>query len=174
MKKRGESELWLDYYAKYQFIEYYRKRVEELELVQKKLLRALIEQTEKKENPNKLLINQLSKTIGENSKILAEFGMALPLLSRIKNLIMIKSDSAKNNNNDVDNEDLGRLKILHQNTKSGVYLNWIMKKLLENARISEYFKRFCCFVFEKFSKSNIFHLGLKKSRFTEFNESAHQ
>ena len=120
MKKRGESELWLDYYAKYQFIEYYRKRVEELELVQKKLLRALIEQTEKKENPNKLLINQLSKTIGENSKILAEFGMALPLLSRIKSLIMIKYDPAKNNNNDVDNEDLGRLKILHQNTKSGV------------------------------------------------------
>jgi hypothetical protein len=56
MQKRGESNEWLDYYAKYQFIEYYRKRVEELELVQKKLLRALIEQTEKKENPNKLLI----------------------------------------------------------------------------------------------------------------------
>jgi hypothetical protein len=48
LKKRGESELWLDYYAKYQFIEYYRKRVEELEMVQKKLLRALIEQTKKK------------------------------------------------------------------------------------------------------------------------------
>ena len=107
--RRGESEQWLDYYAKYQFIEYYRKRMEELEFVQKKLLKALIEETEKKENPNKLLINQLSKTIGENSKILAEFGMALPLLSRIKSLIMIKYDPAKNNNNDVDNEDLGRL-----------------------------------------------------------------
>jgi hypothetical protein len=35
--------------------------------------------------------------------------MALPLLSRIKSLIMIKYDPAKNNNNDVDNEDLGRL-----------------------------------------------------------------
>jgi len=46
--------------------------------------------------------------------------MALSLLSRIKSLIIIKYDSAKNNNNDVDNEDLGRLKILHQNTKSGV------------------------------------------------------
>ena len=50
----------------------------------KKLLRALIEQTEKKENPNKLLINQLSKTIAENSKVLAEFGFAPPLLSRIE------------------------------------------------------------------------------------------
>ena len=50
--RRGESEQWLDYYAKYQFIEYYRKRMEELEFVQKKLLKALIEETEKKENPN--------------------------------------------------------------------------------------------------------------------------
>jgi hypothetical protein len=34
-KKRGESEEWLDYYARYQYIEYYRKRMEELEFVQK-------------------------------------------------------------------------------------------------------------------------------------------
>ena len=82
--RSGESEQWLYYYAKYQFIEYYRKRMEELEFVQKKLLKALIEETEKKENPNKLLINQLSKTIAENSKVLAEFGFAPPLLSRIE------------------------------------------------------------------------------------------
>ena len=72
----------------------------------RKLLKALIEEIEKNENPNKLLINQVSKTIGENSKILAEFGMALPLLSKIKSLITIKYDAEKNNNNDVDNEDL--------------------------------------------------------------------
>src|SRR3954451_24123564 len=89
MKKRGESEQWLDYYAKYQYIEYYRKRMEELELVQRTLLKALIEETEKKENQkDKSLINQLSKTIGENPKVLAEFGFAPPLLSRIKSLIM--------------------------------------------------------------------------------------
>jgi len=34
-KKRGESEVWLDYYARYQYIEYYRKRMEEIEFVQK-------------------------------------------------------------------------------------------------------------------------------------------
>ena len=74
----------------------------------RKLLKALIEEIEKNENPNKLLINQLSKTIGKNSKVLSEFGMALPLLSRIKSLITIKYDAEKNNNNnnDVDNEDL--------------------------------------------------------------------
>jgi hypothetical protein len=79
VKKRGESEQWLDYYVRYQFIEYYRKRIEELEFVQKKLLKALIEETEKEENPNKLLINQISKTIAENSNALAEFGFAPPL-----------------------------------------------------------------------------------------------
>jgi hypothetical protein len=35
--KRGESEEWLDYYAKYQFVEFYRKRTEELEFVQRTL-----------------------------------------------------------------------------------------------------------------------------------------
>ena len=117
--KRVESEAWLDYYAKYQYIEYYRKRMEELEFVQRTLLKALIEENEKKENQqNKLLINQLSKTIAENSKTLAEFGFAPPLLSRIKSLITIKYDAEEKNNN----EDLRRLKILHQNTKSGIYL----------------------------------------------------
>ena len=38
-KKRGESDEWLDYFARYQYIEYYRKRVEELEFVQKTLLK---------------------------------------------------------------------------------------------------------------------------------------
>ena len=97
--------------------------MEELELVQKKLLKALIEETEKSKDQDKVLISKISKTIGENSKVLSEFGFAPPLLSRIKSLITIKYDAEeKNNNNDVDNEDLRRLKILHQNTKSGIYL----------------------------------------------------
>ena len=104
--------------------------MEELEFVQKKLLKALIEETEKKENQqNKLLINQLSKTIGENSKVLSEFGMAPPLLSRIKSLIMIKHDAEKNN----DNEEIRRLKILHQTLKVDSIFHGITKKLLENA-----------------------------------------
>jgi hypothetical protein len=117
--RRRESEQWLDYYAKYQYIEYYRKRMEELELVQRTLLKALIEETEKKEeNPNKLLINQLSKTIGENSKVLAEFGFAPPLLSRIKSLI---TGNYNTENNKV-NEDIERIRLLSQNDKSGFYL----------------------------------------------------
>jgi hypothetical protein len=144
VKKRRESEAWLDYYARYQFIEYYRKRMEELEFVQKKLLKALIEETEKKENPIKLLINQLSKTIGENSKILTEFGFAPLLLSRIKSLITIKHDTEeKNNNNDVDNEDLRQIRIARQNTKSEFYLQLNnednSRKCNESQRVFQYF-----------------------------------
>jgi hypothetical protein len=47
--KSGESEQWLDYYARYQFVEFYRKRIEELELVQRQLLKALMEESEKSE-----------------------------------------------------------------------------------------------------------------------------
>jgi hypothetical protein len=35
VKVRGDSEQWLDYYSRYQFVEFYRKRLEELELVEK-------------------------------------------------------------------------------------------------------------------------------------------
>ena len=72
MRKRGESEAWLDYYSKYQYIEYYRKRMEELEFVQKTLIKVLMEEKEKSDNhKDKSLVNHLSKTIGENSKVLA-------------------------------------------------------------------------------------------------------
>ena len=46
-KKRGEADEWLDYFARYQYIEYYRKRVEMPEFVQKTLLKTLIEEKEK-------------------------------------------------------------------------------------------------------------------------------
>ena len=94
-------------------------------------------ETTKEESPNKLLINQLSKTIGENSKVVAEFGFAPPLLSKIKGLITIKYDAEKNNN-DIDNEELRQLKILHQNTKSGFYLQFNNE---DNSRKCNEFRR---------------------------------
>jgi CDP-diacylglycerol pyrophosphatase len=57
------KEQWLDYYVRYQFVEFYRKRMEELQFVQRNLLKALIEEKEKeKEKQDKSLISQLSKT----------------------------------------------------------------------------------------------------------------
>ena len=64
--KRGESEEWLDYYAKYQFVEFYRKRIEIVGFVQRKLLKVLAEETEaEKERQDKTIISQLSKIVTE-------------------------------------------------------------------------------------------------------------
>ena len=38
--KRGDSEEWLDYYARYQFVEFYRKRIDEFEYVQRNLIKS--------------------------------------------------------------------------------------------------------------------------------------
>jgi len=66
--------------------------MEELEFVQRKLLKALIKKNRRKKrenNQNISLIDQLSKTIADNSKVLAEFGLGLSVLSKIKSLITI-------------------------------------------------------------------------------------
>jgi len=118
VKKRGDSDQWLDSFARYQYVEYYRKRIDELEYVQSTLLKLLIEEKEEKEQQNKTLINQLSKTIADNTKILAEFGYAPPLLSKIKNLI---SENYSPTNKEVDDE-IKRIQLQRQNIKSGFYL----------------------------------------------------
>jgi hypothetical protein len=121
LKKRGESELWLDYYAKYQFIEYYRKRVEELELVQKTLLQVLVEEKEKeKEQQDKTLINQLSKTIAENTKTLGSFGLAPPILSKMQSALSCNYKDSQRNK--VDDEEIERIKNLTQNVEGAFYL----------------------------------------------------
>ncbi len=69
------------------------------------MLKVLVEETEK-EKQDKTLINQLSKTIADNSKVLSEFGMALPVISKIKSLITIKFSNNYNGdeNNKVEEE----------------------------------------------------------------------
>ena len=66
--KRGESEQWLYYYARYQVVEFYGKRIEKLEYIQRNLLKVLVEETQKEEEKqkDKTIINQLSKNNAEN------------------------------------------------------------------------------------------------------------
>ena len=102
-RRRGDYESWLDSFARFQYAEYYRKRIEELEYVQRKLLEYMVDEIEKPkyEKKDKTLINQLSKTIADNSKVLAEFGYAPPLLSKIKSLM---SENYSPTNKEVDKE----------------------------------------------------------------------
>jgi len=135
VKKRGDSDQWLDSFARYQYVEYYRKRIDELEYVQSTLLKLLIEEKEEKEQQNKTLINQLSKTIADNTKVLAEFGYAPPLLSKIKNLI---SENYSPTNKEVDDE-IKRIQLQRQNIKSGFYLKMdnenTSRKINESERV---------------------------------------
>ena len=58
VKKRGDSEQWLDSFVRYQYIGFYRKRIEDLEYVQRCLLKLLAEETEKeREKQDKTIIN---------------------------------------------------------------------------------------------------------------------
>ena len=135
IKQRGAADQWLDSFARYQYVEYYRKRIDELEYVQSTLLKLLIEEKEEKEQQNKTLINQLSKTIADNTKILAEFGYAPPLLSKIKNLI---SENYYPTNKEVDDE-IKRIQLQRQNIKSGFYLKMdnenTSRKINESERV---------------------------------------
>ena len=97
VKRRVDSEQWLDTYAKYQYVEFFRKRIEELEFVQKTLLQALVEEKE-----NKSLINQLSKTIAENTKVLGAFGLAPPILSKMQSVLSGNYNNSPRNKMDED------------------------------------------------------------------------
>jgi len=116
-EKRGDSDQWLDSFVKYHYVEYHRKRIEVLEYVQRCLLKLLAEETEKgREKQDKTIINQLSKTIAEISKVLADFGTAPPILSKISNLISMNYNGQGNQ----DSEELKRIRTLRQQAKSAI------------------------------------------------------
>jgi hypothetical protein len=66
------------------------------------------------------LINQLSKTISENTKVLGAFGLAPPILSKMKSAL---SGNHFNSQRNKANEYIERIKNLDtQNRESGFYL----------------------------------------------------
>jgi|GEM_PF-4370623 len=87
--KRKSADEWLTNFTRDQLAEFYRLRINELEYIQKILLTAISEESEKPGGKNKYLMNQLARTIGDNSKLLAEFGMAPPILAKIKMLLPV-------------------------------------------------------------------------------------
>ncbi|HEY6534811.1 MAG TPA: hypothetical protein VIY08_03235 [Candidatus Nitrosocosmicus sp.] len=88
-----------------------------MELVQKKILKTFIDETEKsEEKQNKILINQLAKTISDNSKVLAEFGMAPPIIAKIKSMISLDMETI-NNKNSKELMTIGR----NESTESNPY-----------------------------------------------------
>lgn len=119
--KRIDSKVWLDIYAKYQFVEFYRQRIEELEYVQRNLIKILAQETEKPEDQkDKSIINHLAKTIADNSKVLFDFGVAPPVLSYIKSVISENYFNSQGNNK--DNEEINAIRGNLRNVGSALYL----------------------------------------------------
>jgi hypothetical protein len=64
-------------------------------------LRALVEENSN-ERQNKSLINQLSKTIAENTKVLGAFGLAPPILSKMQSVLSGNYNNSPRNKMDED------------------------------------------------------------------------
>ena len=80
-------------------------------------------ETEKEEEKqDKAIINQLSKTIAESSKVLAEFGIAPPVVAHMKDMISVNYFNSKNENNK-DEEEIRNIKNLARNAKSAFFLS---------------------------------------------------
>ena len=88
--KNGTAEQWLDKYARAHLADFYRQRIEELQYLQAN--RFLILDNEKARGIDKINVyryNTIAKTIIDNSKVLAEFGLAPPIISKIKDLLPV-------------------------------------------------------------------------------------
>jgi hypothetical protein len=86
---RGTTEQWLDKYARLELAEFYRQRITELEYLQANLFLILDEEKSKGDKKNIYRYNTIAKTIIENSRVLSDFGMAPPIIAKIKELLPV-------------------------------------------------------------------------------------
>jgi hypothetical protein len=79
---------WLDYFARIGFVEHYRKRMNEMETVQKNIYRLLnLELNKKLEEQNKKYIIALSAEIRQNNIHLCQLGLGMPIIAKMKEKI---------------------------------------------------------------------------------------
>ena len=79
---------WISYYARQGFVEFYRKRISEMEMIQKNTLQQwLIETNRPDAQKDKNLILKLVAELRANNQHLTSLGMVTPIIATIKNLI---------------------------------------------------------------------------------------
>jgi hypothetical protein len=92
-ERKLNSEQWLDSFVKFGLLDFYRERLEEITLVQNILMKEYLKEAHKKEdkkkdgNQNKLLMNQLAKTISDNSKIMSEIAVGPATMAKLFSMI---------------------------------------------------------------------------------------
>ena len=100
--------------------------MEDFEYVQRNLLKVLTEETEK-EKQDKTIINQLSKTMAEISKVLAEFGMAPSIVSNIFDIVSMNYTAE---NSKVD-EEIRQLGFQDKRLQALLIFQWMMKMTMK-------------------------------------------
>ena len=79
---------WLDYFARIGFVDHYRKRMNEMETLQKNIYRQLnLELSKKPEEQNKKYIIALSAEIRQNNIHLCQLGLGIPIIAKMKEKI---------------------------------------------------------------------------------------
>ena len=79
---------WIDNFARIGFVDHYRKRMNEMETLQKNIYRQLnIELSKKEEEQNKKYIIALSSEIRQNNIHLCQLGLGMPIIAKMKEKI---------------------------------------------------------------------------------------
>lgn len=86
---KGDSNArWISYYARQGFVDFYRKRIAEMEMIQKNTFQQwLIETNRPDAQKDKNLIIKLIAELRANNQQLTSLGMVTPIIATIKNLI---------------------------------------------------------------------------------------
>ena len=94
---------WIDNFSRIGFIDHYRKRMHEMETLQKNIYRQLnLELSKKPEEQNKKFIIALSAEIRQNNIHLCQLGLGMPIIAKMKEKIEGRKQkilSLVNNNN---------------------------------------------------------------------------
>jgi hypothetical protein len=97
LKDDDESNVqWISYYARQGFLEFYRKRIEEMEMIQKETFKQWHTEMNKPDSQkDKNLILKLVAELRANNQQLTQLGMVTPIIATIKNIIDKKEDKTK-------------------------------------------------------------------------------
>ena len=88
---------WISYYARQGFVEFYRKRIQEMELLQKEMFQQWLVETNREDSQKDInLILKLVAELRANNQHLASLGMVTPIIATIKNIMDNNKDKIDN------------------------------------------------------------------------------
>ena len=98
---------WINYFSRLGFVDHYRKRMNEMETLQKYIYRQLsLELNKKPEEQNKKYIISLSSEIRQNNVHLCQLGLGMPIIAKMKEKIEGRKEKILSLVNDNKNNNL--------------------------------------------------------------------